>query len=93
MNPIISIEEIQGILIFNFFGIKPKSKTVRTVKTVIECPDGKLLCPQTAFPTIKKLSLLNTTAGLGTANIFFNEHESMSDNKSPENKASQTLGA
>lgn len=86
------MEEIQGILNFNSFGIKPKSKTVSIVKTVIECPEGKLLCPQTAFPMIKKVLLLNVTAGLGTANIFFKEQENKSDNIRPENKHSQILG-
>lgn len=54
-----------------FFGIKAKRITVKIVKTVTVCPEGKLLKPSKVLPTIIKLSLFKISAGLGIENNSF----------------------
>jgi hypothetical protein len=74
-------------------GINAKSKTVRKVKTVMECPEGKLECPGKAFPMITKLLWSKVAAGLGTENQFFNPVENINENKDAKMRASHILGA
>ena len=81
------------ILYGNFLGINANNKTVSIVKTVIECPDGKLADPTAVFPMITKLLLSNTTAGLGTENIFFNKLENIRETNDADIKDSHILGA
>jgi hypothetical protein len=38
-----------------FEGINANNKIVSIAKIVIECPEGKLVCPDNVFPTIIKL--------------------------------------
>lgn len=66
---------------------------VSTTKVAIECPDGKLVCPLSVLPIIVKLSLLNTAAGLGTANIFLREADTNNESIADVNSISQNLGA
>lgn len=68
-------------------------RTVSVVKTVIECPEGKLLWPDSFSPIITKPLLSNTAAGLGTANIFFSRHENIREISDAVIKVSQTRGA
>ena len=82
----------QTILLNAFLGIMANIRTVSTVKTVIECPDGKLLCPDNVFPMIVKVVLSNDAAGLGTANIFFSTLENNAETSEAESNASQILG-
>ena len=75
------------------FGIKAKNTKVSIVKAAIECPEGRLVLPVSTFPIIRKLSLSNTAAGLGTANSFFNRNEKIPEIIIELNKACQNLGA
>ena len=87
------IEKNHKILYFNVIGIKANIKTVRVVKTVIECPEGKLAKPMAVFPRIKKLSLSKTSEGRGTRNKFFNIVENKAENNEADNNASQIFEA
>ena len=59
----------------------------------MECPEGKPLFPDNAFPMITKLFLSNTAAGLVTANIDFSKPENMAETSDADIKDSQSLGA
>ena len=59
----------------------------------MECPEGKLLLPDNAFPTITKLVLPNAAAGLGTANNPFSKLENIAETSEADIRASQSLGA
>lgn len=59
----------------------------------MECPEGKLLFPDNAFPTITKLLLSNTAAGLGTLNITFSKPENIAERSEADIKDSQSFGA
>ncbi|HMC87551.1 MAG TPA: hypothetical protein VKI61_18645 [Chitinophagaceae bacterium] len=87
------VKKTHKILYFNFSGINANNKTVSVVKTVIECPDGKLANPTAVFPTITKLLLSNTTAGLGTVNIFFNKLENIRETSDADTQDSHIFGA
>jgi hypothetical protein len=84
---------IKRTLNFNRCGIKANKIMVNTVKTTIECPEGKLLKPHNFLPIIHVISLLKITAGLGTPNIAFNGQENKSENNKPDSNASHNLGA
>ena len=66
---------------------------VSIVKTVIECPEGKLLCPDKVFPMITKLLLSKAAAGLGIANRTFSTPENIAETREADSKDSQILGA
>ena len=87
------MKKTHRILHFNFSGINANNRTVSVVKTVMECPEGKLLLPDNAFPKITKLLLSNTAAGLGTANILFSEAENIAETREADIKDSHSLGA
>ena len=74
-------------------GIKAYIKTVSVVKTVMECPEGKLANPVAALPIITKLLLSNTSDGRGTKNKFFRKLDATSETSEAESKASHILGA
>ena len=78
MRPTITTNAYQKILLINSNGIKEKSKTVRIAKTVIECPEGKLLCPVNVLPIITKEFWLKAATGLGTEKRFFKGLDSRS---------------
>ena len=77
----------------NLLGIRANISTVRTVNTVMECPEGRLVHPESLLPMIVKPSLSNIAAGLGTANIFFSKLQNTSETNEPDSKASHILGA
>lgn len=82
----------QQILDTAFEGINANNNIVSIAKIVIECPEGKLVCPDNVFPTITKLLWSNTAAGRGTENIFFNKYEDTSDSNRLDIKDSHILG-
>lgn len=76
-----------------FFGINANIKTVKTVKIVIECPEGKLLVePGSIFPIITKLSVFKADAGRGTEKNSFKIFENIAENIDAEINASQNFG-
>lgn len=76
-----------------FFGIKAKRITVKIVKTVTVCPEGKLLKPSKVLPTIIKLSLFKISAGLGIENNSFKNLHKTAETSKADNNDSQNLGA
>ena len=91
-NPIVIIKTVHAILEYIFLGIKANNNTVSTVKKVMACPEGKLLCPVNVGPMMVKVVLFNDAAGLGTENRVFNEFENTADTNEAEIKASHNLG-
>jgi hypothetical protein len=87
------VKRTHKILQGNFSGINANNKTVNVVKTVIECPEGKLACPTAFFPMITKQLLSNTTAGLGTRNIFFKPTENIREASDADINDSHIFGA
>ncbi|WMC08757.1 MAG: hypothetical protein PQ275_33760 [Elizabethkingia anophelis] len=63
------------------------------VKIVIECPEGKLLCPDNVFPIIVKLLLSKTAAGLGMANKDFKGLQKTAEMSEAVINAPHTFGA
>jgi len=87
------MENAHRILELHFLGIKANNKTVSVVKTVMECPEGKLENPTAFFPMMIKLSLSNTIEGLGTEKMFFSTLENIAETIDADSNASHILGA
>lgn len=84
----------QSILCIVFLGIKANIMTIIIVKTVTECPEGRLLFfPGWTLPIMAKEVLSKTAAGLGTQNSGFNITQIRADTIDAESKVSHNLGA
>lgn len=92
-NPILIIKNVQTTLEKLFLGIKASNNTVSTVKKVIACPEGKLLCPVNVGPMMVNVLLSKDAAGLGTENKAFNAFENIAETNEAESKASHNFGA
>ena len=82
----------QYILKLVFLGVNASIKRVRIVNVAIECPEGKLVYPESFSPIITKLELSKIAAGLGTANIFFRKFEKIAESIREVNNDCQNLG-
>ena len=74
-------------------GIKANRITVKIVKMVTVCPDGKLLKPCNVLPTIIKLSSFKISAGRGIKNKSLKNLQKTAETSKAESNYSQTLGA
>ena len=63
------------------------------MKTVIECPDGRLLNPGNLLPMITKLLFSNASAGLGIAKMFFSTLENIAETSEADSNDSQIFVA
>ena len=92
INPVQIIKNDQSNLDDIFWGIKENNSTVSIVNTVMECPEGKLLCPVNVCPIIVKLLVSKDAAGLGTANTFLKTLEKIAETIEADSKASHNFG-
>lgn len=92
-KPKMTIIDDHKILLVILFGINANITMLMVVKTVIECPDGRLLNPTSFSPIITKVSLSSAAAGLGTEKKAFSNLENIAATIVADNNDSQTLGA
>ena len=86
------MKKYQHILKLIFLGAKAIIKRVSIVNVAIECPEGKLVCPESFSPIITKLELSKNAAGLGMANNFFRKFEKIAEKIRDVNNDCQNLG-